>query len=333
MIQAYFNHIQQKILEEIQYAKKNIIIAVAWFTQYDLFNAIIKSLDRGVNVSLILIKDIINCGEYGLDFSLYLKKGGKLCFVEKSKILMHNKFCIFDGSAIITGSYNWTYSAEMRNAENIIITDDYKVCEDYNKYFSDLWNQLKEVNEYKRIKISEIEADIFMQEYDNIVEEYKCMQKNDIVNIDAINNINEYRKNICINKLATIVTRVNRHNPILKMNVGMRCRIKGIDNKTLTIIKRGQILPYTNIVDTCTADDYQKSAVCDVLYGNSEYADDNRSLLKIELDNLPKLKKEQVKFKTKITIDTNAYMHVEYVCVNTGISKEAIYNCSELINY
>ena len=81
MIQAYFNQIRKKIIEEINNSNKDIIIAVAWFTQHDLFDAIINALERGVNISLILIKDIINCGDYGLDFSLYLQKGGKLCFV------------------------------------------------------------------------------------------------------------------------------------------------------------------------------------------------------------------------------------------------------------
>lgn len=87
MIQAYFNQIQKRIVEEINNSNKDIIIAVAWFTQHDLFNAIINALDRGVNVSLILMKDIINCGDYGLDFSLYLQKGGKLCFVNTRNIL------------------------------------------------------------------------------------------------------------------------------------------------------------------------------------------------------------------------------------------------------
>ena len=96
MIEAYFNQIKKKILEEIQNSKKDIKIAVAWFTQHELFDAIISALDRGINVSLILIRDIINCGDYGLDFSVYLQKGGKLCFVNKRDILMHNKFCIFD---------------------------------------------------------------------------------------------------------------------------------------------------------------------------------------------------------------------------------------------
>ena len=93
------------------------------------------------------------------------------------------------------------------------------------------------------MNISEIEADILIQEYDNIVEEYKCMQEHNVIKSDAINIINESRKNIGINKLATIVTQVNRHKPTLKMNIGKRCCIKGIKNKTLNIIKQGQELP------------------------------------------------------------------------------------------
>lgn len=75
MIQAYFSNIRDIILNEIHNSKRDISIAVAWFTQRDLFNAIIGAIDRGVNVSLILINDIINRNEYGLDFSLYLQKG------------------------------------------------------------------------------------------------------------------------------------------------------------------------------------------------------------------------------------------------------------------
>ena len=73
MIQAYFSNIRNIILNEIHNSKRDISIAVAWFTQRDLFNAIIGAIDRGVNVSLILINDIINRNEYGLDFSLYLQ--------------------------------------------------------------------------------------------------------------------------------------------------------------------------------------------------------------------------------------------------------------------
>ena len=71
----------------------------------------------------------------------------------------------------------------------------------------------------------------------------------------------------------------------------------------------------------------------DILFGNNDNADNNKPLLKIRLENLPKLKAGQVKLKTKVTIDTNGYMHVEFVCINTGIAKEAVYNFPDIINY
>ena len=45
------------------------------------------------------------------------------------------------------------------------------------------------------------------------------------------------------------------------------------------------------------------------------------------------MKAGEVKFQTKVTIDTNGYMHIEYVCENTGISKSAVYNAINRIAY
>ena len=59
----------------------------------------------------------------------------------------------------------------------------------------------------------------------------------------------------------------------------------------------------------------------------------NQNILKIQLENLPKLKAGEVNFKTKVTIDTNGYIHVEYVCINTGDAKEAVYIYPNMINY
>ena len=75
----------------------------------------------------------------------------------------------------------------------------------------------------------------------------------------------------------------------------MRCRINNIDNRTLNIIKQGQTLPFTNTVDTCTVVDNQECIVCDILFGNNDNADNNKPLLKIRLENLPKLKAGQSK--------------------------------------
>ena len=138
MIHAHFRGIKNVILENINNAKDEIIIAVAWFTHRDLFSAIMMSLEREVDVSILLIRDIINCNVYGLDFNQFIAKGGKLCFVDSRKVLMHNKFCLIDRRTVITGSYNWTYSAEHRNAENVLVTDYSVVCVAYMKHFLEL---------------------------------------------------------------------------------------------------------------------------------------------------------------------------------------------------
>ena len=36
----------------------------------------------------------------------------------------HDKFAIFDGRLLVTGSYNWTSSAEAWNYENALFLDD-----------------------------------------------------------------------------------------------------------------------------------------------------------------------------------------------------------------
>ena len=35
---------------------------------------------------------------------------------------MHEKFCVIDNQIVISGSYNWTDNAELRNAEHILQT-------------------------------------------------------------------------------------------------------------------------------------------------------------------------------------------------------------------
>ncbi len=333
MIKAYFSNIKELLIENINKSKSSIKIAVAWFTQRELFKSLMNAINRNVKVSLILVDDIINRSEYGLDFSSFLNKGGRLCFVNNKKILMHDKFCIFDDNILVTGSYNWTYSAESRNAENIISTDDVKVCSDFVLHYNDLWNSLSETNEYQHLKISDSDDKEFVSLYDDILNEYSVMSSKKLINDVDIDTIRNRKNNIAIKRLAAITTSHNRKNPRLKMNIGMRCKINGIENKVLKILPKGKSLPFTNKTTTQTAEDNQTNALCDIVYGNRENADDNKSLVQIELTDLPPQKEGEVKFETKVTLDTNGYMHVEYLCTNTGVSKEAIYVNPDLIEY
>lgn len=333
MIQAHFSKIRILLTKYIEESSSEIYIAVAWFTHRDLFYTILNALDRNVKVSVILTDDIINRGPHGLDFATFISKGGKIRFVNTRKLLMHNKFCLFDGKILITGSYNWTYSAEMRNAENIIATDEGSVCIAFREQFVKLWEDLPSVEKYDHIELNDVASEEILNCFDFLHDEYESMEAAQILKPYSVANIENIKNNLSITKLNTIVTNTKRAKPILKANIGMRCRIDGVDNKTLNLVKQGQELPFTNIVATQTADDYQKSIVCDVIYGNSDEADKNESLLKIQFDNIPILKAGEVNFETRVTIDTDGYMNIEFVCLNTGKSQSKKYNASDKIIY
>lgn len=56
--------------------------------------------------------------------------------------IMHNKFIVADGSAVETGSFNYTASAEKRNAENaLVIKDEPDIARQYQEEFNRLWNE------------------------------------------------------------------------------------------------------------------------------------------------------------------------------------------------
>ena len=56
---------------------------------------------------------------------------------------MHHKFALIDHGTLVTGSFNWTWSASFSNAENILITDDAYHVRKYTVEFERLWHEFK----------------------------------------------------------------------------------------------------------------------------------------------------------------------------------------------
>lgn len=120
--QAYFQDIQSQILEELEKAKEKIFVAVAWFTDKELFNMLCKKASSGVTVELMILNDNINNNSNN-DYNRLENAGGKLYKIGQhdSRSLMHNKFCVIDYDIVINGSYNWSYNAK-QNHENITVS-------------------------------------------------------------------------------------------------------------------------------------------------------------------------------------------------------------------
>lgn len=121
--EAIFENIADRICEEIISAKKSIYIAVAWFTNQNIFNLLLEKANKGCHVSLLISNDEIN-NSSRIDFNRLNTLKSKVYKVGNGENdLMHNKFCVIDFSTVITGSYNWSYKAE-NNFENIVITEN-----------------------------------------------------------------------------------------------------------------------------------------------------------------------------------------------------------------
>jgi phosphatidylserine/phosphatidylglycerophosphate/cardiolipin synthase-like enzyme len=52
---------------------------------------------------------------------------------------MHNKFAIIDNRLLLTGSYNWTFAANNKNEENLMVIDDPEIIKIFQNQFVNLW--------------------------------------------------------------------------------------------------------------------------------------------------------------------------------------------------
>ncbi len=138
-----FYKIQNDIVQTLDKAKISIVVAVAWFTNETLYKKLLEKKNQGVDIRVVVNNDGIN-KKYGIDLSglnsvkVRSDRGG----------IMHEKFCVIDNQIVISGSYNWTDNAELRNAEHINITEnDNELATKYSLEFNRLFS-LGDKDEY-----------------------------------------------------------------------------------------------------------------------------------------------------------------------------------------
>ena len=132
---AVFDNIAEHLEEQIDLAENKIVVAVAWFTNKRLFDALCKKAAEGVKVKLIISDNEINRSS-NIDYGDIQIGKSKLFLIDEGK--MHHKFCIIDDYIVITGSYNWSYRAES-NFENILI------CSGDNDLVKKYKNEVKKI--------------------------------------------------------------------------------------------------------------------------------------------------------------------------------------------
>lgn len=139
--EVYFSHvddIQAVIVLTINAAEESIDVTMYTFTDLILANALSDAKDRGVVIRIYLDRSQVTA-KYSQ--SRYFIQNNMNVRISSNHYIMHNKFAIIDGKLLITGSYNWTESANTRNDENLIIIKCPYAIEIYQEQFERLWDQ------------------------------------------------------------------------------------------------------------------------------------------------------------------------------------------------
>lgn len=130
--------VRQHILPLLNQATRSIDFAMYSFTDSDLAWALVRAHGRGVKVRLYLDAEQA-AGKYSK--SRFFENRGLAVRYYHGEGIMHHKFAVIDGKTVVTGSYNWTASAEERNRENALIIVDPAIAAAYQAEFERLWKR------------------------------------------------------------------------------------------------------------------------------------------------------------------------------------------------
>ena len=122
------SYCEDKIIELIDDSEESIDVAVY---------ALTKAHGKGIKIRILT--DRLQASGKSSRVKELWSKGLNIKVHSKFKI-EHNKFAIYDGKTISTGSYNWTNPASSKNSENcIFISNDRKTVSEYQNRFDYLW--------------------------------------------------------------------------------------------------------------------------------------------------------------------------------------------------
>ena len=140
-LKAHFSNIHKVIIDHLEHSQSEIVAAIAWFTDRDIFEVLCKKARTGVKVSVALIGDEINQGPGGLNFHRLSNLGGQVIFLppgSRNERTMHHKFCVIDRATVITGSYNWSHKARSNDENITVVTDSTDFASKYLDTFDSL---------------------------------------------------------------------------------------------------------------------------------------------------------------------------------------------------
>jgi phosphatidylserine/phosphatidylglycerophosphate/cardiolipin synthase-like enzyme len=125
------------VLQAINGARTAIRVQIYSLTLQEVVSALVRAKRRGVDVRVIVDRGQLHQDRNDSFRIANLASAGVPVLVDTVPGLMHNKLMVIDGETVLTGSFNYTWGAEHRNAENLLVVHDPALAAEYLRN----WNQ------------------------------------------------------------------------------------------------------------------------------------------------------------------------------------------------
>ena len=136
IVQVYFSpddHFRsQHLIPLLQSAKQSVHFMAFAFTSTDITATLSNLKQQGIEV-----KGVVDASQAGSSYAQYndLKNENIDVFLDGNPKKLHHKVMIIDNRYVVTGSYNFSQSAETRNDENSVIIDNSNLAARYEQEF------------------------------------------------------------------------------------------------------------------------------------------------------------------------------------------------------
>jgi phosphatidylserine/phosphatidylglycerophosphate/cardiolipin synthase-like enzyme len=113
---------EQLVVETLRQARERVHVAIYGLTSPAIEAALHDLARAGVRV-VLKADHVQSAGQAQAAALGRLTAAGATVEISRMSRLLHDKIAVVDGRWVITGSFNWTTSAENRNRENVLVLD------------------------------------------------------------------------------------------------------------------------------------------------------------------------------------------------------------------
>ena len=135
-----WDDVEGRLLRLLAAARKSIRVQAYLLTSRPLAKALVEAQQRGVDVAVLADRDMVAKGDNSQ--VPVLAAAGIPVWLEVRYAAAHNKIILIDAleddSVLVSGSYNYTYSAQARNAENVLVLRGNRVV---SRAYLDNWQR------------------------------------------------------------------------------------------------------------------------------------------------------------------------------------------------